>query len=418
MADTSNPLIVWTRSQPYPNHIGGDIQFGPDGYLYIGHGDGGLEGDPLDAGQDLSTHLGKMLRIDVTPAVQWAMGEDAGFAVVGGQAYVIPTTNPMTQGDILINLFDATEDDFANLHPMALPEIWAFGLRNPWSFSFDRETGDLWIADVGQNFWEEINMQPADSAGGENYGWKFLQGSHCFPDSANPDCPKVGTLPVAEYSHDLGCTVVGGSVYRGAQFADSDMTGVYFTADYCAGRFWGIAPGDDGSWQMEELLDTSLLITGSGEDEDGEMYFTSCECGYGQNAPLQAGALWMLVDANNVPEGAELAPLEGEGSSATPEASPAADSGDAVADVMVEAGEFFFEPAEFTIAADTDVGIQINNSGSLPHDFTILKTDYAVDFEAGATGELTVNLPAGTYQVDCTIPGHAEQGMVATLIVE
>jgi uncharacterized cupredoxin-like copper-binding protein len=126
----------------------------------------------------------------------------------------------------------------------------------------------------------------------------------------------------------------------------------------------------------------------------------------------------MLVDANNVPEGAELAPLEGEGSSATPEASPAADSGDAAADVMVEAGEFFFEPAEFTIAADTDVGIQINNSGSLPHDFTILETDYAVDFEAGATGELTVNLPAGTYQVDCTIPGHAEQGMVATLIVE
>lgn len=322
-ADTSNPIIISTREQPYPNHIGGDIAFGPDGYLYIGHGDGGLEGDPLDAGQDLTTHLGKMLRIDVTPAVQKAMGEDPGFAVVGGQAYVIPSDNPFIQGDILIDLFGATEDDFAEFHPKAEPAIWAYGLRNPWQFSFDRETGDLWIADVGQNFWEEINMQPAGSAGGINYGWKFLQGSHCFPDSANPDCPKVGTLPVAEYSHDVGCTVVGGSVYRGADY--QSLNGIYFAGDYCQGRLWGIAQDDGGAWQMEELLRTSLLLTGSGEDEAGNIYFTSCLCGYGQDAPRQEGALWMLVAADQVPEGAETAPLAEEGG--TPEATPAEGEG-------------------------------------------------------------------------------------------
>lgn len=296
-ADAESRKIIMFREQPYANHIGGDIAFGPDGYLYIGHGDGGLEGDPLDAGQDLSTHLGKMLRIDV---------DDQG-AGVGGGAYSIPEDNPFVQGRILIDLFDATEEQFARLHPNALPEIWAFGLRNPWQFSFDRETGDLWIADVGQNFWEEIDYQPASSEGGENYGWKFLQGSHCFPASEG-DCPKVGTLPVAEYSHDEGCSVTGGHVYRGDEFADLD--GIYFHSDYCSGKIWGIAPGegDDGSWEYEELIDTALLITGAGEGEDGSIYFTSCECGYGQGVPNPVGSLWKLVSADQVPEGAETAP--------------------------------------------------------------------------------------------------------------
>jgi glucose/arabinose dehydrogenase len=318
-ADPATSLIISERDQPYPNHIGGDIAFGPDGYLYIGTGDGGLEGDPLDAGQDLSTHLSKILRIDVSPAVAMAMGETPVSAPVGGKAYLIPPDNPFVQGDILIDLFGATEEDFAQLHPLAVPETWAFGLRNPWSFSFDRETGDFWIADVGQNFWEEINFQPADSPGGQNYGWKFLQGSHCFPYSVDPDCPKVGTLPVAEYHHDLGCTVVGGSVYRGMEYAD--INGIYFAADYCSGRVWGLARDDSDAWQFEELLDTGLLITGHGEDEAGNIYFTSCICGYGQVAPQQQGALWMLVAADQVPEGAETAPLgepgpppaEGEG---------------------------------------------------------------------------------------------------------
>lgn len=309
LADPASGLIVSFREQPYPNHIGGDIAFGPDGYLYIGHGDGGLEGDPLDAGQDLTTHLGKMLRIDVGPAVAAATGASmAGQnAAVGGRAYSIPPTNPFLQGDILIDLFGATEDDFARLHPKALPEIWAYGLRNPWSFSFDRETGDLWIADVGQNFWEEIDMEKAGGSGGWNYGWKFLQGSHCFPIT-EADCPKVGVLPVAEYEHteENGVTVIGGSVYRGD--ASPDLNGIYFAGDFLTGKFWGVAPGDDGTWQMEELLDSDLFLTGAGEDEAGELYFTSCECGYGQVEPNPIGAVWHVVSADQVPEGAEVAP--------------------------------------------------------------------------------------------------------------
>ena len=142
-------------------------------------------------------------------------------------------------------------------------------------------------------------------------GWKFLQGSHCFPDSLNPDCPMVGVLPVAEYRHDPGggSTVIGGHVYRGDAYPD--LEGIYFVSDYISGRIWGIARGDDGSWQMEELLDTALFVTGSGEDEAGNIYFTSCECGYGQMAPNPAGSLWMLVAADQIPEGATSAPTGG-----------------------------------------------------------------------------------------------------------
>ena len=222
-ADRASAEVISFRAQPYPNHIGGDIEFGPDGCLYIGHGDGGLEGDPLDAGQDLMTHLGKLLRIDVNPALGLppcgkgstpATAEEAAAAAEAmpdepikhavntggpgremiGEGYAIPADNPFTTGDEILDLFGLTEDDFARYHPYAVPEIWAFGLRNPWQFSFDRETGDLWIGDVGQNFWEEIDFEPASSAGGFNYGWKFLQGSHCFPKSLEQDCPKVGVL--------------------------------------------------------------------------------------------------------------------------------------------------------------------------------------------------------------------------------
>lgn len=340
-ADPESAEVISFRAQPYPNHIGGDIEFGPDGCLYIGHGDGGLEGDPLDAGQDLMTHLGKMLRIDVNPALGLpacgkgstpATAEEAAAAAEAmmdgpikhaantggpgremiGQGYAIPADNPFTDGERILDLFGLTEDDFAAYHPYARPEIWAFGLRNPWQFSFDRETGDLWIGDVGQNFWEEIDFEPASSAGGFNYGWKFLQGSHCFPISLDPDCPKVGVLPVAEYPHDPGggSTVIGGHVYRGEDYPALD--GIYFVSDYVSGRIWGIAPGEDGSWQMEELLDTSLFVTGAGEDEAGNIYFASCECGYGQTAPNPVGSLWMLVAADAVPDGATTAPVATE----------------------------------------------------------------------------------------------------------
>ena len=367
IADPESAEVISYRAQPYPNHIGGDIEFGPDGCLYIGHGDGGLEGDPLDAGQDLMTHLGKMLRIDVNPALGLPPcgkgttgGAAAGTAsaamatpeqtesdpVTGdeadaagadrpepitnavntggpggetiGEGYAIPQDNPFTTGDEILDLFGLTEDDFARYHPYAKPEIWAFGLRNPWQFSFDRETGDLWIGDVGQNFWEEVNFEPASSEGGFNYGWKFLQGAHCFPNSLEPDCPKVGVLPVAEYAHEPtgGSTVIGGHVYRGDAYPA--LEGIYFVSDYVSGRVWGVARGENGDWVMEELLNTGLFVTGSGEDEAGNIYFTSCECGYGQTAPNPRGSLWMLVAADQAPEGATLAPPDQQQADATP----------------------------------------------------------------------------------------------------
>jgi glucose/arabinose dehydrogenase len=431
-ADPASGLIVSARDQPYPNHIGGDIQFGPDGMLYIGHGDGGLEGDPLDAGQRLDTHLGKMLRIDVGPAVAAATGQPHAQAPVGGQAYTIPAGNPFIQRDIVINLFDATEEQFAQLHPTAMPEIWDWGLRNPWSFSFDRQTGDLWIGDVGQNFWEEIDFEPAGS-GGWNYGWKFLQGSHCFPASMS-ECPQVGVLPVAEYEHDEatgGCTVVGGSVYRGQQYGS--LQGIYFHSDYCQGRIWGIAQGDDGAWQMEELLDTSLLVTGSGEDEAGEIYFTSCECGYGQRAPNRAGALWHLVAADQVPEGAETAPAQGAEATppstapegATPPSDGAAGGDQVAGGISLEAYDIGWRTMDqpgpsVALTASPGATIQIVSTGVALHDFTADELGIKVDIPPGET--VTVQIPAdaapGTYDFICSIPGHAEAGMVGTLTIQ
>ncbi|MBA3529610.1 MAG: PQQ-dependent sugar dehydrogenase, partial [Propionibacteriaceae bacterium] len=332
-ADPNSVIFISTRAEPYPNHLGGDIAFGPDGYLYIGHGDGGLEGDPLDAGQRLDTHLGKMLRIDVAPAVALALGQGGTGAVVGGKAYGIPADNPFAQGDIPINLFgrqgDEAEDAFARLHPTALPEIWAFGLRNPWQFSFDRQTGDLWIGDVGQNFWEEIDMEPAGSGGGWNYGWKFLQGAHCFPNSMEPNCPKVGVLPVAEYAHTDqeagGCTVIAMGVYRGQE--SPSLNGIHFNSDFCSGRIWGVARDEAGTWQYQELLDTSLFATGAGESESGEIYLTTCVCGYAEatGQTSRDGFLWKLVAADKVAAGAETAPLEpaaGATTGATPPGGP------------------------------------------------------------------------------------------------
>ncbi len=447
-ADQSSVIFISTRAEPYPNHLGGDIQFGPDGYLYIGHGDGGLEGDPVDAGQRLDTHLGKMLRIDVSPAVAVALGQSSTAALVGGMAYTIPADNPFAEGDIPINLFglqgNEAEDAFARLHPTALPEIWAFGLRNPWQFSFDRQTGDLWIGDVGQNFWEEIDFEPAGSGGGWNYGWKFLQGSHCFPNSMDPNCPKVGVLPVAEYPHtpelnpSSGCTVVAMGVYRGQE--STGLDGIHFNSDFCSGRIWGVARGDDGSWQYQEMLDTTLFATGAGESESGEIYLTNCFCGYAEptGETSRDGALWKLVSADMVPAGAETAPLEGEtpaeatppagageGIATTPEAGASPSAGaapaGAAAPLTVEMGkpaEFAFNPSQFTIPADTEVTVALPNLGQAVHNFSIPELGISVTAQAGETGQATINAPAGTYDVVCNIPGHSAAGMVGTLTLQ
>ena len=230
--DPGSEVVLLTQDQPAGNHNGGMLAFGPDGYLYAGLGDGGGAGDRYDNGQNLGTILGTIIRLDVS----------------GDQA-VVPVDNPLVSQD------------------SARPEIWAYGLRNPWRFSFDRATGDLWIADVGQNQWEEINFQPAGDPGGENYGWPITEGTHCY---GSDTCNTAGlTMPVAEYEHGPGCSVSGGYVYRGAQ--QPAMQGIYFYGDYCSGQIWGLAAGADGQWQDAQLLDSDAQISAFGETESGEL---------------------------------------------------------------------------------------------------------------------------------------------------
>ena len=305
-ADMASAKPIMRIDFPYCNHHGGKIAFGPDGYLYVGVGDGGWEGDVLDAGPDLSTHMGKMLRIDVSPAVSGK----------GPARYVVPESNPLAGAadPQLMVLFGKSELEFSRIKQKSKPEIWAYGLRNPWTFSFDRKTGDLYIGDVGQNTWEEIDFQPASSKGGENYGWNFMCGTHPFPiekEQAGEKTPVVGTLPIAEYSHATdGICVAGIGVYRGTEFPSLD--GVYFAGDWGSGRIWGIKRDDSGKWQMQELLNTSLNLTSGGEDEAGNLYATSATSQYGVWNPFDSarGSVWKLVAADKVPAGAKTAPAD------------------------------------------------------------------------------------------------------------
>jgi glucose/arabinose dehydrogenase len=234
-ADEESERVLLRIDQPASNHNGGQLQFGPDGYLYIGTGDGGFQGDPSGNGQDLDALLGKMLRIDVD----------------GGEPYGIPADNPFRKVS------------------GARPEIWAYGLRNPWRFSFDPATGDMYIGDVGEGKWEEVDFQPGGSRGGENYGWRLLEGSYEFklPDGYDT---KGLTFPVVEYSHDDGCSVTGGYVYRGKKYRG--INGTFFFADFCSGKLWGLRKKPDGSWEWTKFLDTGLSVSSFGVDEAGEVY--------------------------------------------------------------------------------------------------------------------------------------------------
>ena len=230
--------------QPYANHNGGGLQFGPDGDLYIGLGDGGSGGDPHENGQKLSTKLGKMLRIGVD-------------GTTGDLAYAIPADNP----------FAGRSD--------ADPAIFAYGLRNPWRFSFDRATGDLWIGDVGQGSWEEIDVARKGTSG-KNFGWNVMEGSHCFRPSDG--CDQTGiTLPVAEYGHDKGCTVIGGYVYRGT--AQPALAGGYLFGDYCSGTIWAIDPSGDQLRDPTVVGSMDGSLSSFGEDEAGELYATDISGG-------------------------------------------------------------------------------------------------------------------------------------------
>jgi glucose/arabinose dehydrogenase len=238
VADPNSEVQLLGIDQPFPNHNGGVLAFGPDGFLYAGMGDGGSQGDPNGNAQNTDALLGKILRIDVDSA----------------DPYTVPADNP-----------------FGN-------EVWTYGLRNPWRFSFDKATGDLYIGDVGQNQWEEIDFLPAGSPGGANFGWDHREGAHDFEGGG----PEGMIDPVAEYSHpEGGCSVTGGYVYRGSM---PEWNGIYLYGDYCTGMIWGLI-NTEGGWQNQLLFDVDVTITSFGQDGAGELYLISDNGGIFRLAP-------------------------------------------------------------------------------------------------------------------------------------
>ncbi len=233
LADPTSEIRLLQIPQPYANHNGGEVAFGPDGLLYLGLGDGGAAGDPRNNAQSIESLLGKILRIDVDQ----------------GDTYTTPADN----------LFTAQQ----------LPEIWAYGLRNPWRFSFDGLTGDLYIGDVGQNEWEEINFLAASSPAGANFGWKYMEGNHPY-SSETPSADLILIPPIAEYDHSAGCSVTGGIVYRGSLLPE--WNGIYLFGDFCSGRVSGLLRLSQETWQQQALFETGSSIAAFGEDESGEVY--------------------------------------------------------------------------------------------------------------------------------------------------
>jgi len=232
-ADSASEQVVLTQDQPAANHNGGQLAFGPDGYLYISFGDGGGGGDTFGNGQNQQSWLASILRIDVS----------------NGLPYSVPSDNPFLS------------------KPQARPELWAKGLRNPWRFSFDRQTGEMYIADVGQGNYEEVNVIP-QGKGGENFGWPIMEGLHCYTTTS---CNQSGyVLPVVEYDHSQGCSITGGYVYRGSKFPS--LNGTYFFGDYCSGIIWGLRRDATNEWHVAKLLDTELQLSSFGEDDAGEIY--------------------------------------------------------------------------------------------------------------------------------------------------
>lgn len=239
-ANPDSEQILLRVKQPYPNHNGGGMAFDADGYLYIGLGDGGSAGDPQGNAQNLDSLLGKLLRIDVDH----------------GSPYSVPSSNPIQSAQ-------------------GKPEIWAYGLRNPWRFSFDRATNDLYIGDVGQNLWEEVDFQPAGTPGGANFGWNYREGAHAYWGTPPGDSNLVE--PVAEYKHPEGCSITGGYVYRGK--ALPEWQGVYLYSDYCNGKVWGLLQAADGTWQNQLLFKTAIFPSSFGQDDEGELYLVDQRSG-------------------------------------------------------------------------------------------------------------------------------------------
>ena len=240
LGDAGSEAVLLEVDQPFRNHNGGMIAFGPDGMLYVGLGDGGSAGDPFRNGQNPGTLLGTILRIDVEQPAQ-------------GAPYAIPADNPLVG------------------QSGARGEVWAYGIRNPWRFSFDGKTGDLWVGDVGQNALEEVNIVYP----GVNYGWNVMEGSECFrAASCNRDNLRA---PVAEYGHSLGCSITGGYVYRGQRVRE--LEGVYLYADFCSGRIWGLRHDGAAVTAQAELVKAPFQISSFGEDAVGEVYVVGFDGG-------------------------------------------------------------------------------------------------------------------------------------------
>lgn len=259
VADPSSADIIMFADQPFSNHNGGWLGFGPDGFLYISLGDGGLANDPGNRAGNLSSPLGKLHRIDVD-------GDDA-FPGDPNMDFAIPADNP----------FVGTAG--------AVESIWAYGLRNPWRTSFDRVTGDLWIADVGQNVREEVNFQPAGDPGGQHYGWRCREGFR----STGLACGSTSgfTEPVHDYSHGAnGCSITGGFAYRGCELGD-DYQGLYFFSDFCSGRIWTLDPANNFANTLEFL--SGFSVSSFGQTEDGELLV----------ADLFAGRVFKIINPDN-----------------------------------------------------------------------------------------------------------------------
>ena len=244
-ADPNSETVILRIDQPYPNHNGGATNFGPDGMLYIGMGDGGSGGDPQGNGQRLDTYLAKVLRLDI----------DGGAA--SGKPYAVPPDNP-----------------FVSV-PNAKPEIWLTGLRNPWRMRFDTKIGDLWIGDVGQSAWEEVDVARA-GVGGLNFGWNRMEGFHCYQPATG--CDQTGlTLPVTEYGHDAGCAIIGGVVVRDAR--QGRLDGGYLFGDACSDNLWLIDPARDGKRTPVLVAKLGRTLSAINAADDGTVYATSLDHG-------------------------------------------------------------------------------------------------------------------------------------------
>jgi glucose/arabinose dehydrogenase len=365
VADPASAVILLTIAQPFDNHNGGQLQFGPDGYLYIGMGDGGSAGDPGNRAQDLGQLLGKLLRIDVNSAAP----------------YAIPPTNP----------FVGT--------PGARGEIWAYGLRNPWRFSFDRLTGDLFIADVGQSSREEVDFQPVNSTGGQNYGWRRMEGTACFNPSSGCNDGTL-TLPIIEYDHSLGCSITGGYRYRGT--GSPSLFATYLFGDYCSGRIWGATEAGGGVWTMTQLLGTSLKISTFGEDETGELLVAHYDAVNGAIYRIAVVALTVssVAPAQGAPGTAVPVTVTGTGFAAG--ATMSIGTGITVSNVNV--GSSTQLTATLTIASGAALG---------PRDVTVTNSSGG---SATLTGGFTVSPPGPVTLTATPATIAAGQSSVLTLV--